>query len=445
MREIAPSLNLPQSEFLALSKTHKFVALVAGFGSGKTYGGAAGLCSHALECPGVPMGYFAPTYPMIRDIFFPTIEEVADDWGMTADIKVSAKEVFLKEGKRTRAMIICRSMDNPASIIGFKIGHAQVDEIDTMPKEKAQHAWRKIIARLRYKSKLEHIEALVRNGVGVTTTPEGYGFVYDQFVKEPRLKPELRKLYAVVHASTYENEKFLPDGYIDSMRASYPAQLVNAYIRGQFVNMTSGAVYPEFSRTLNACTTTRIRGDKARGIKGELLHVGMDFNVLNMTANVFVTRNGEPHLIEEITKVRDTPDMARLLKERYRIESDHPVIIYPDASGGNTSSKNASESDITILGQAGFQMRFNPANPAVKDRINSVNAMILNAKGERRLKVNVEQCPEATEAMEQQIYDDNGEPDKKGGKDHSNDATGYRIVQDWPVVRPESIVRPLHA
>jgi hypothetical protein len=61
---------------------------------------------------------------------------------------------------------------------------------------------------------------------------------------------------AVVHASTYENEANLPDDYIPSLRASYPPQLIEAYIRGQFVNLTSGSVYPNFDRKLNHTAET---------------------------------------------------------------------------------------------------------------------------------------------------------------------------------------------
>lgn len=80
MPDINPSLNVPQANFLQLP--NKFRAFVAGFGSGKTWVGCASLCDKSWEFPKVPLGYFAPTYPQIRDIFFPTIDEVAFDWGL---------------------------------------------------------------------------------------------------------------------------------------------------------------------------------------------------------------------------------------------------------------------------------------------------------------------------------------------------------------------------
>jgi len=416
-----PKLNKPQAEFLALDR--KFKAFVCGFGTGKTWGGCADLCKFAWEWPGVNAGYFAPTYPMIRDIFFPTMEEVADDWGLELDINESNKEVHVYANGHYRNTIICRSMEKPGSIVGFKIGKALIDELDVMPMLKAEHSWRKIIARLRQKA-----DGL-QNGVSVTTTPEGFKFVYQQFVKQLRDKPSLAELYGMVQASTFQNARNLPDDYIPSLMASYPPQLIGAYIRGQFTNLTSGSVYPGFDRKLNH-TNERIR-------PFEHLHIGMDFNVLNMSAGVSVIREGLPLTLAELSKVRDTPTMARMLKERYK-DAGHAITVYPDASGQNTSSKNASESDLSILRMAGFTVKVGSTNPAVKDRVNAVDAMLLNAEGLRRWKINTDNCPETTEALEQQAWGKNGEPDKTTGHDHLNDANGYFIVNRWPLAKTGS-------
>lgn len=416
-----PKLNKPQAEFLALDR--KFKAFVCGFGTGKTWGGCADLCKFAWEWPGVNAGYFAPTYPMIRDIFFPTMEEVAYDWGLDLDINESNKEVHVYANGHYRNTIICRSMEKPGSIVGFKIGKALIDELDVMLMLKAEHSWRKIVARLRQRA-----DGL-QNGVSVTTTPEGFKFVYQQFVKQLRDKPALAELYGMVQASTFQNAKNLPDDYIPSLLASYPPQLISAYIRGQFTNLTSGSVYPGFDRKLNH-TNEQIR-------PFEHLHIGMDFNVLNMSAGVSVIREGLPLTLAELSKVRDTPTMARMLKERYK-DAGHAITVYPDASGQNTSSKNASESDLSILRMAGFTVKVGSTNPAVKDRVNAVDAMLLNAEGKRRWKINTDNCPESTEALEQQAWGKNGEPDKTTGHDHLNDANGYFIVNLWPLAKTGS-------
>ncbi|MBB1630303.1 terminase large subunit domain-containing protein [Cupriavidus sp. UME77] len=426
MVAISPTLNIPQAEFLRMP--HKFRAYVAGFGSGKTWVGCTSICQHFWRWPKINQGYFAPTYPQIRDIFYPTMEEVAATMGLRVKVNQSNHEVHVYEGRRYRGTIICRSMEKPETIVGFKIGHALIDELDVMNPIKAQTAWRKIIARMRY-----NVPGL-RNGIDVTTTPEGFKFVYQQFVKAITEKPSLASLYGLIQASTFDNELNLPDDYISSLRESYPPQLIEAYLRGKFVNLAAGSVYPNFSRKLN-------HTDDAMAT-GEPLHVGMDFNVLKMASLIYVVRDGTPRAVGELTKVRDTPEMARMLKERFK-DKGHAVLIYPDASGQNTSSKSASESDLSILRGAGFQLQVNSTNPAVKDRVNAVNALILNDKGERRLKVNTYLCPEFTEALEQQPYDKNGEPDKSTGHDHVNDAGGYPLVKLWPIVKRTATVRPM--
>ncbi|MGE8247292.1 MAG: phage terminase large subunit [Stenotrophomonas maltophilia] len=396
---------------------NKFRAFVGGFGSGKTWVGCGSLCKHMWEHPRVPAGYFAPTYPQIRDIFYPTIEEVAHDWGLRTDITESNKEVHLYAGRQYRGTVICRSMDKPASIVGFKIGRALVDEIDTLNKRKAHDAWRKIIARLRVKA------AGLQNGIDVTTTPEGFNFVYEQFQQLPSEQPAKAALYGLVHASTYDNEANLPDDYISSLFETYPAQLVQAYIEGLFVNLTSGSVYGTYSRKLNGTSAT-IDDD-------EPLHVGMDFNVMNMTAVVCVIRADQPLALEELTGIRDTPAMIQALKERF---PDRRITVYPDASGGSAHTNNASISDLGLLRAAGFTLRVPAANPRIRARVVSVNAMLCNAKGKRRLLVNPYGCPKLAEALEKQAYDANGMPDKTTGFDHGPDAIGYFIHTRFPAM-----------
>ncbi|WP_251004723.1 terminase large subunit domain-containing protein, partial [Escherichia coli] len=225
----AEEFSFCPDEFGISDQQAKFAMLVAQ--------GKKPTCKGIWEHPGINQGYFAPTYPQIRDIFYPTVEEVAADWGLNVKINEGNKEVHFYYGRQYRGTTICRSMEKPQTIVGFKIGNALVDELDILPKEKARTAWRKIIARMRYK-----IDGL-RNGIDVTTTPEGFKFVYEQFVKAVREKTELASLYGLVQASTFDNEKNLPADYIPSLLESYPPELIKAYLRGQFTNLTSGTVY----------------------------------------------------------------------------------------------------------------------------------------------------------------------------------------------------------
>lgn len=404
-------LNRPQAEFLSLP--HKFKAFVAGFGSGKTFIGCNDLMLHFVRHPKVKQGYFAPTYPLIRDIFYPTIDEVAFNYGAKTVPRVANNEVDVFFGRRYYGTVICRTMDKPANIVGFKIGNALVDELDVLTTDKAMQAWIKIIARLRVKSEG------VKNGISVTTTPEGFKFVYDKFKHDPT------ESYGMIQASTYDNRHNLPEGYIESLEESYPEQLISAYLNGQFVNLTSGTVYDKYDRARNS---TSVEWDGK-----EPVYIGMDFNVGNMAAIVHVKRNGKAYAVDEIMKAYDTPDVINIIKQRYQ---NITIRIYPDASGGSRKSVNASVSDLALLSQAGFSVIANKKNPFVKDRVIAMNNAFCDNNGDVLYYVNADKCPTYADCLEQQIWADNGEPDKKQGKDHANDAGGYFIAYDYPLIKP---------
>jgi len=88
-----------------------------------------------------------------------------------------------------------------------------------------------------------------------------------------------------------------------------------------------------------------------------------------------------------------------------------------------------------LLKQAGFTVRVNPANPMVRDRVLAVNAMFLNGEGVRRLKINTDKCPVTTQVIEQQAYNEHGEPNKDGTEDPA-DAFGYFVVHRFPITKP---------
>lgn len=417
--KIQTTANRPQGQFLQMP--HKFRAFVAGFGSGKTWVGGMAMCKHAWEHPGINQGYFAPTYPQIRDIFYPTIEEVAYAMGLNVDIKEGNKEVHFYSGKQYRCTAICRSLERPETIIGFKIGHALIDEFDLLANDKAHTAWRKVIARMRYN------DAAVKNGIDVTTTPEGFKATHRLFVTDIQARPELAINYGMVQASTHENAKNLPSDYIPSLLEAYPSQLIDAYLLGKFVNLRTGTVYRNYDRVINNSTETI----KER----ETLYIGQDFNVGKMASTVYVHRENGWHAAAELKDLFDTPDVVRVIKERWK-DDGHAIVIYPDASGGSRRSVNASQSDIALLEQAGFHVRRNSTNPAVKDRVLSVNKQFET----KRLWVNAAACPTVAKCLEQQAYDANGEPEKSG-TEHQNDATGYPIAYEFPIIRPMTRVR----
>ena len=403
------SVNTPQGKFLAMDQ--KFKAYVAGYGSGKTFIGCVAQCLDFWKYPQINQGYFAPTFPQIRDIYYPTIQEVADLCGLRVEIREGNKEVHFFDGRKYRGTVICRSMQLPQSIVGFKIGNALVDEIDVMDTNKAEQAWQKIIARMRWEN--------APNKVSVTTTPEGYKFIYQRFVMNAT------KNYGLVQASTYDNEANLPDGYIESLADTYNPELRAAYLNGQFVNLFSGTVFRSYER--KRCSSRETIQPK------ELLRIGVDFNVTNGSGVVYVTRGSVWHAVDELTGIYDTPELIATIKQKY---PEHQIRIYPDASGGSRKTVDASISDISLLQSAGFAVYANRSNPLVKDRVIAANV----AFDKGLVKVNELLCPEYSRCLEQLAYDSNGSPDKKSNLDHLPDAGTYPIAYEMPVVKPAANV-----
>ena len=398
-----------------------YPAFVGGFGSGKTAAAIARIMRLKRMCPNQDVAYYLPTYGLVEDIAYKRFPAMFDRLGFRYKLNRQAARFSTDIGD-----IIFRTMDNPDRIVGFEVAHSILDELDTLPIEKARNVWNKVIARNRQKATTVSGRP-VANTVAVATTPEGFRFVYERWVKHQAPG------YSLYRAKTMDNAAHLPDGYIDNLRNSYPSALLSAYLDGEFVNLTAGSVYPEFDRTLNATNETII--------PNEVLHIGCDFNVTKMSAVIHVLRGDDPHAVMEITDVFDTPAMARIIKERYK-DQGHAVMIYPDASGSGRRSNNASESDIAILKQHGFQVCVNPTNPAVKDRVLSMNRMLHN-EGVRRYRVNPQHCPHLVESLEKQPYDKAGEPDKSSGLDHILDAAGYFIAYKYPIKHRIALVQQL--
>jgi len=380
--------------------------MVAGFGAGKSHAGIWRTLLLKRRYPSCDVAYYLPTYDLVTRMALPRFEEELS--GMGARFKINKNDSVINIDNC--GSVILRTMDNPARIVAYEVADSILDELDTLPTEKAREVWNKAIARNRQKKPDGAI-----NTVGVATTPEGFRFVYERWKRNPASG------YRLIQAPTQSNAANLPDGYIDSLRASYPANLLAAYLDGEFVNLTTGSVYAEYDRTLNA-SSEAIQA-------GEALHIGMDFNVGQMSAVVFVMRDGNPHAVDEITGVLDTPAMIATIRGRYE---GHAVYVYPDASGNSRKSNNASESDISLLRSARFNVLVATTNPAIKDRVLSMNQRS-HSEGVRRLLVNADKCPSFVEGLEKQAYDKNGEPDKTGGLDHVNDAGGYFIYYKFPV------------
>ena len=287
------------------------------------------------------------------------------------------------------------------------------DEADTIPKRDAESAMNMALARLR-SGNIQQFYA--------TTTPEGHSWAFETFEKNAKEDTRLIK------AKTSDNP-YLPEGFIDSLLENYPPQLIQAYLNGNFTNLTTGAVYSRFDR--NKHLINNIPFD----IKMETLLIGIDFNVMNCNAVVAVKDRDKLIVIDEVTKQNDTDALAQEIKRRY---PNNKILVYPDASGAARSTINASKTDIAILQSYNFTSMALRSNPPIKDRVQTLQALLENSKGRVRLAIHAS-CRRLIECLELQSYDEkSGDPDKQNGYDHLNDALGYLVYREFSIIHAKA-------
>ena len=240
--------------------------------------------------------------------------------------------------------------------------------------------------------------------------------MYNEFGTSDALERPDRKL---IKMKTVDNPHLPPD-FIERLKANYDPSLLKAYLDGEFVNLNTGQVYDRFDRDKHVI--------KSFDAGSEPLHVGVDFNIGNMSAVIAVRTPDKLIVIDEISGGHDTDAIGQEINRRY---PHRQLYAYPDASGGNRST-NATRTDIEILQSYGFSNQSERSNPPVRDRVAAVQAALENGKGQVRVQV-TENCKRTIECLELQSYTEKGEPDKDAGYDHMNDAIGYMI---WRLFNP---------
>ena len=156
----------------------KFSAFIGGLGSGKTFAGILKGIRYALQ-PKPKDVYHSPhgliaavSYPALRDIIIPKLEEICYLTGIAdfeRDFQKSTMTLTLKNG----ALIRLRSLDKPDNIIrGPEYSWAFIDE----GRNVALEDWKLITGRLRQKG--------YKRAAFVASTPNGFDWMHRVFHEE---------------------------------------------------------------------------------------------------------------------------------------------------------------------------------------------------------------------------------------------------------------------
>ena len=401
----------------------KYPALVAGYGSGKTVAFVLKSILEAGRNPKKTILLAEPTFPMIRDVLQPTLEDILDD--LKFPYKYRASEMkYTIIWKNGWSNIILRSAENYRRWAGLNLAGFGIDEAALLKNDRA---WKMGLSRLRDGSHLSG---------WITTTPEGFNFVYDLWKDQPK------QGYDLVQGKTTDNT-FLPQDFIDSLYQNYDNKLISSYIDGNFVNLQYGTCYYGFDRVKNV---------KQVSYNSSLpIRIAMDFNVDPISCVLFQIYKGKPKIrvFDEMQLSHSggyelmTERIARLIKEKYPYENPNPLqpsnrkvdmtghyICYPDPAGKNRHT-SASMSDHDILRQQGFGLRVKKKAPLVTDSVNAVNKAM-------EFTIVDPKCKEFIKDLEQVVLKEGTRDIDKSNSErtHLTDAFRYSIDYEFPVKKP---------
>ena len=388
----------------------KYPALVAGYGSGKT---VAFVLKALLEAGRNPQKTFLlaePTFPMIRDVLQPTLEETLRKLGFSYQYKASEYKYTI-HWKKGWSNIILRSAENFRSWAGLNLAGFGIDEAALLRDDKA---WKMGLSRLRDG---EHLSGWI------TTTPEGFNFVYDLWKDKPLTG------YELIKGKTTDNT-FLPKDFVNSLYENYDDRLIASYIHGEFVNLQYGTTYYSFDRDKNV-------SDEVKYTSTLPLRVGLDFNVDPMCAVLFQIHKEKPYVrvIDEVV-IRHTGNTNELMTERMGrtikgMYSNKQYICYPDPAG-KARGTSSRMTDHEILRLNGFLVKAKRKAPSVVDSVNSVNNVMKNC-------IIASKCKEFIKDLEQTINKDGTREIDKSDKErtHLTDGFRYAIDIEFPVRKPK--------
>jgi hypothetical protein len=408
-------LDIEYDALPSQKKFHRLTARFKGFSGPIGSGKSQALCHEAIRMTFVNAGRMgligAPTLPMLRDSTQRSLFEVMEANGIGFEFNKAENLVVMKD---TRSKIAFRSLDEYERLRGTNLAWFGVDELTYTHQE----AW------LRLEGRLRDPKAKQLAGFAVWT-PKGFDWVYERFVSDPV------EGYAVVLAKPFENRHLLdrvPDFY-ERLKRSYDERFFEQEVLGAYVNLNSGRVYYAFDREKHV-------GDIQVDPNRPLLWA-LDFNVNPMSSIVAQSAGGRLVVLDEIVLNRaSTHDACAEFEERFGYHAAG-VVVYGDASGARMQTAGSTDYEIIteFLRRSAYSQDFRVprSNPAVRDRIATVNSMLESADGEVRLRVD-RRCKELIKDFERVSYqadtmmiDMMSDPQRT----HLSDALGYLLWQEF--------------
>ncbi len=197
-------------------------------------------------------------------------------------------------------------------------------------------------------------------------------------------------------------------------------------------NTYSGTVFYNFH--YNDCVKELPQPDTG------VIYVGMDFNFDPMTAIIAQVRGNEVYIYDEIMmRGSSTEDMVNEINHRYAYSK---VVVFPDPASKQRKTSAGGKTDLSILINAGYDVKVRTYHTPVRDRVNAVNTKLKNAANERTLFIHPK-CKNTIDSLQRLTYKEGtNQVDKDSGLDHMGDAVGYLIDYLFPIKVIHETVEP---
>jgi hypothetical protein len=354
--------------------------------------------------------YVAPTYKMAKQIMWiDLMDAIPRKW--IRKVNETSLTITLINGSR----IELKGADKPDSLRGVGIHFLVLDEFQDM----AEEVWTLV---------LRPTLADTGGHAIFIGTPKAYNYLYELYKKGQNSHLKAAGEWESWQFPTITSP-FIPVDEIEAARADMDEKSFKQEFEASFETM-SGRVYYPFDRHTHV---------KQLEFNPRLpIWVGMDFNIDPMSTVIYQPQpNGELWAIDEIVLFgSNTEEVCEELEKRYW-RNQAQVVMYPDPAGGQRQHARG-ETDMDILREKGFKrIKYRKKHPLVADRVNAVNRMLKDAKGNVRLMIDPK-CKHFINALEQTIYKrGTREVDKSAGTEHSADAGGYCIELEFPVRKVE--------
>lgn len=380
--------------------------------SGKSYASVIKSILLAFRSPGKQHIYLEPTYGMINTVALPTWFKVLDLYNIPYTFRAAPPPKIYLHLPQGKTEIIMLPLLNYERLVGINAASAVVDEADTVKQEIAEAALVKLQGRVRVGGCPQ---------ICFASTPEGRKFIWSFFEKE---KSDDKALY---RADTRQNPH-IDENYVLDLMQKYPPHLVEAYVKGEFVNLETATVFSEYDRVAHRSTVFHAEN-------GEVILIGADFNI-GKCSSVYAVMRRSPagqilHVFDEHI-ARDTFSLAEHIKKKYAAHlMRNMVIIYPDSSGSHGST-SSTMSDHDILRECGAKVIAERRNPPIAETVAHAN----NCFHKKQLYINDSTCNDLVEVCDNWGYDSNLKPSKGGRTDYSHFGDALRYLVWQAIERP---------